>query len=223
MMDAVAYDAWHDTPREHWIGDGEFRLLADMLRLQPGESLLDIGCGTGYFTRRFAQENAANAVNVVGLDPDLPRLRFARNRPAGNECYIVGDGGKLLFPDRSFDCTLSVTALYFAEDQASFLSKMMRMTKKRFVLGLLNRTSLLYRNKGRQSGTGAYRGARWHTAREICELLARQPVERIAICSGIFWPTGGKMGQWLEWIVPGCLPVGAFLVVAGQVLAGNRR
>ena len=222
-MDATAYDAWYDTPRGRWIGDGEFRLLADMLRLRPDESLLDIGCGTGYFTRRFAQENAANAASVTGLDPDISRLRFARNSPAGNEYYVAGDGGKLPFPDRSFDCTLSVTALCFAEDQASFLSEMVRVTKKRFVLGLLNRASLLYRSKGRQGGTGAYRGARWRTAREIRELLAGQPVECIAIRSGIFWPAGGKMGQWLEWIVPGCLPVGAFLVVAGQVVASDHK
>ena len=150
MMDAAEYNAWYDTPRGRWIGDSEFRLLAGMLHLQPGESLLDIGCGTGYFTRRFAR---ANAASVIGLDPNSAWLNFAHNRLASNECYVAGDGGKLPFPDHSFDCTLSVTSLCFAEDQASFLNEMMRVTKRRFVLGLLNRTSLLYRSKGRHGGT----------------------------------------------------------------------
>lgn len=212
-MDAAAYDAWYHTPRGRWIGESEFRLLARLLQRQPNESLLDIGCGTGYFTRRFAQENAAS---VVGLDPDLSRLRFARDHSAGGECYVAGDGTGLPFPDRSFDCTVSVTALCFVEDQASFLDEMARVTKRRFALGLLNRTSLLYRDKGQQGGTGAYRDARWHTAHGIRELLERLPVNHITARSGIFWPAGGKMGQWLERIVPGRLPVGAFLVVAGD-------
>lgn len=212
-MDAGKYDAWYRTPRGRWIGDAEFRLLAHLLKRQPDESLLDIGCGTGYFTRRFAQESTASK---IGLDPDLSRLRFASNNSAGNECYVAGDGSKLPFPDRSFDCTISVTALCFAEDQTSFLSEMVRVTKRRFVLGLLNRTSLLYLDKGRQGGTGAYLGARWHTAHEIGELLAPLPVSRIIVRSGIFWPDGGRMGQWLERIVPGRMPVGAFLVVAGD-------
>lgn len=93
---------------------------------------------------------------MVGLDPDLAGLRFALNHSSGRAHYVAGDGGKLPFPDSSFDCTVSVTALCFAGDQASFLSEMVRVTKRRFVLGLLNRTSLLYRDKGRQGGTGAY-------------------------------------------------------------------
>ncbi len=57
---------------------------------------------------------------------------------------------------------------------------------------------------------------RWHTAHEIRELLGHLPVARIAIRSGVYWPADGKTGQWLERIVPGRLPVGAFLVVAGD-------
>lgn len=213
LMDAAAYDAWYHTPRGRWIGDTEFRLLARLLQRHPDESLLDIGCGTGYFTRRFAQESASS---VNGLDPDLSRLRFASNNSTGNECYVAGNGSKLPFPDRSFDCTISVTALCFAENQASFLSEMVRVTKRRFVLGLLNRNSLLYCGKGRQGGTGAYQGARWHTAHEISDLLTLLPVNHITIRNGIFCPDGGKMGQWLERIVPDRMPLGAFLAVAGD-------
>lgn len=108
---------------------------------------------------------------MVGLDSDLAGLRFALNHSSGRAHYVAGDGGKLPFPDSSFDCTVSVTAPCFAGDQASFLSEMVRVTKRRFVLGLLNRTRLLYRDKGRQGGTGAYQGARWHTAHEIANCL----------------------------------------------------
>ena len=67
-MDAQDYEAWYHTTRGRWIGDVEFDLLKRMLRLEKGESLLDVGCGTGYFTRRFAAESE---LRVVGLDPNL--------------------------------------------------------------------------------------------------------------------------------------------------------
>lgn len=46
LMDAAVYDAWYNSPRGRWIGDAEFRLLADRRRVAPGETLLDVGCGS---------------------------------------------------------------------------------------------------------------------------------------------------------------------------------
>ncbi|MBZ0092006.1 MAG: methyltransferase domain-containing protein, partial [Sulfuricellaceae bacterium] len=207
LMDAAEYDAWYRTPRGQWIGETEFRLLSHMLQAKPGESLLDIGCGTAYFTRRFAQENGGA---VIGLDPNLAWLRFARAHPAGSERFVAGAGGKLPFSDRAFDRTVSVAALCFAQDQPAFLSEMVRVTRRRFALGLLNRASLLYWQKGRQGGTGAYRGAHWHTANEIRALLERLPVNNVAVRSGVFLPAGGSLGRWMERALPGCLPIGSF-------------
>ncbi len=72
-MDAAAYDAWYETARGRWIGDTEYRLLHRVLAPSPGDSLLDVGCGSGHFTRRFARDG----LRVTGLDPDAGMLRFA--------------------------------------------------------------------------------------------------------------------------------------------------
>jgi len=66
-MKPEQYDAWYRTPRGAWIGDTEFRLLLRLLAPQRGETLLDVGCGTGYFTRRCAREAGLQA---TGVDPD---------------------------------------------------------------------------------------------------------------------------------------------------------
>jgi ubiquinone/menaquinone biosynthesis C-methylase UbiE len=70
-MNAADYDAWYRTARGAWIGEFECRLLQRLPQAEPGESLLDVGCGTGYFTRRFA---AKSGLHVVGLDPNASWL-----------------------------------------------------------------------------------------------------------------------------------------------------
>ncbi|GBL46094.1 methyltransferase type 11 [Sulfuriferula multivorans] len=47
-MQAAEYDAWYQTPRGRWVGETESDLLRRMLGPQSAESLLDVGCGTGF-------------------------------------------------------------------------------------------------------------------------------------------------------------------------------
>lgn len=212
-MDAAQYDAWYRTPRGQWIGDVEFGLLNRFLEPGQGETLLDIGCGTGYFTHRFAEMGGLSA---IGIDPNLASIRFARSRAVAGDAFVAGDGAKLPFPDSSFDRTVSVAALCFAREQRQFLSEMLRVTRKRFVLGLLNRAGLLYLRKGRHGGSGAYRGAHWHTSAEIHALLEGLPVSNVAIGTGVFFPSGGWLSRRAEPLLSGSLPWGSFMVVAGD-------
>lgn len=53
---AADYDAWYDTPRGRWIGDTEYRLVSGLLGARS--TVLDAGCGTGWFTRRVAADGA---------------------------------------------------------------------------------------------------------------------------------------------------------------------
>jgi SAM-dependent methyltransferase len=210
----AGYDAWYRTPRGAWIGDTEFELLRQFLRPEPGESLLDVGCGTGYFTRRFAGESS---LRVVGLDPDSAALDYARAQGAGTERYCAGTAASLPFADRSFDLSVSVTALCFVDDARRALGEILRVTRKRFAIGLLNRHSLLYLQKGRRGGFGAYRGAHWHAAREIQALFDGLPAANLAVGSAVFLPGAGPIARRVERLIPNRLPLGAFIVVAGAV------
>jgi SAM-dependent methyltransferase len=210
-MSPEEYDAWYRTARGAWIGETEHRLLREALAPLPGESLVDVGCGTGYFTRRFARDGLA----VTGVDPDPAMLEFARTHAAAGECYLRGDARRLPFPDRSFDLCVSVTALCFIPEEAQALAEMLRVTRRRFAIGLLNRRSLLYLQKGRHGGRGAYRGARWHTVTEAKTLFAAMPARDLEVRTAVFLPGGGAGARMLERWLPGALPLGAFLVVAG--------
>jgi len=209
------YDAWYSTPRGRWIADSEYALLGALLAAEPEGSLLDVGCGTGHFTRRFARDLRGR---VVGLDPKESWLAYARAHLAGAERYLAGRAEALPFPDKSFDYAVSVTALCFVADTRRALREILRVTRRRFVLGLLNRRSLLYLQKGRGGGRGGYRGAQWHTAAEVRALFASLPVENLDLRTAVIVPRGGAGARTLERCVPGRFPFGGFLAVAGTAL-----
>jgi SAM-dependent methyltransferase len=189
---AARYEAWYRTPRGAWISATEFRLLVSLLRPRPGESLLDVGCGTGHFTRRFARETG---VHVTGIDPEPTWLAYARAQAQAGERFVVGGAERLPFADRSFDRTTCITALCFIADQRNALHEMIRVTRHRLVLGLLNRNSLLYLRKGRGGGAGGYRGAHWHTAREVRSLLEGLSVKKVELRSAVHLPGGGWLAR----------------------------
>lgn len=213
-MDAAAYDAWYRSPRGRWIGEVEYRLLQRLLAPRSGEVLLDVGCGTGYFSRRFAQDG----VTVTGIDSDAAMLKVARRERSAKECYIVADAQSLPFRKNAFDLCTSVTALCFIEEQSQALAEMLRVTRRRFAIGLLNRCSLLYLQKGRAGGKGAYRGAHWHTVAEVRRLFAPLSVARLVIRTAVFLSSESVFARSVEQWLPGSCPWGAFLVVAGDVL-----
>lgn len=211
-MDAATYDAWYDTPRGRRIGEVEYRLLHRMLAPAPGATLLDVGCGTGYFTRRFAQDAGLCA---TGLDPDREWLDYARAHGRHNAVYVAGDARALPFPDAAFDFVVSITALCFIQDQRRALREIARVARKRFVLGLLNRHSMLYRQKGRDGGSGAYRGAHWHTVSEVYDLMRTAAVRDIQVRTAVFVPSAGAGAGLIERLAPNLLPCGAFIAAVG--------
>lgn len=211
VIDPADYDAWYDTPRGRWIGETEYRVAARGLAARPGETLLDVGCGTGWFSRRAA----ADGLVVTGVDPWLDGLTFARARAPALH-WVKGDARRLPFADASFDHVLSVAALCFVDDERKAVSECVRVARRGFAIVWLNRPSLLYRDKGRGGGSGAYRGATWHTAGEVRALFSGLPLRRLSLRSAVFLPSASGAAHWVERALPGSLPWGAVLVAAGE-------
>lgn len=211
-LDAADYDAWYRTERGHWIGETEYALAARGLAAQPGECLLDIGCGTGWFTRRAA----ADGLVATGLDPNAAWLEYAHAHSDPALRWVEGDARALPFADASFDHVLSIAALCFIDDARQAVAEALRVTRRRFALGWLNRSSLLYRKKGRHGGSGAYRGARWHDAGEVRAMFAGLPVKNLTLRSAIFLPSGTGFAVRLERGIPTGLPWGGLLLASGE-------
>jgi len=212
-MKVEEYDSWYGTPRGRWIGDVEYALLSAMLGARQRETLLDVGCGTGYFTRRFARDAGLAA---MGIDINREWLAYAASR-SRDVPFLVGDARRLPFADASFDYTVAVASLCFVEDERSTIAEIIRVTRRRFAIGLLNRYSLLFLQKGIKGGKGAYRGAHWHSANEIRALFDGMLVTSLAIRTVVCCPNGGWIARALEEIVPPSLALGGFIAVTGSV------
>jgi SAM-dependent methyltransferase len=205
-MNPREYEAWYETARGSWIAGREFGLMSRLLAPPAGSTLLDVGCGTGHFSRRFA----ASGLRVSGLDPDPPMLEHAR-RLGGGVDYLRGSATALPVADATYDFVTAVTSLCFVAEASRALGEMWRVARHAVLLGLLNRHSLLYRHR---HDRGGYRGARWDTAAEVgCWARQLQPAPQMTVRCAIFFPGGGAMARTVERVLPGMLPWGAFLAV----------
>ena len=113
------YDPWTRLLGGHAIRSA---LLAQMA-LEPGQRVLDIGCGTGSLAVLLKQLHAG--VSVVGLDPDPKALALAKRKAqrAGVDVHFDrGFSDQLPYADASFDrvsCTLMFSLLPPAEKEAT--------------------------------------------------------------------------------------------------------
>ena len=91
------------------VSDVYHNYLIDHLPLHP-ENALEIGCGTGEFTRLLA----SRAQTVVALDLSSQMIRLANSQSADypNIEYLQGDVLSLSFPAERYDCIVSIATLH---------------------------------------------------------------------------------------------------------------
>ena len=104
---------------------GEREIAIEMLDLGEDDTVLDVGCGPGNFTRAFAEE-APDGL-VVGLDASGPMLeRAVRETAAENVEYVRADASRLPFRDASFDGVCCFAALYLIEEPQRAIDERVR-------------------------------------------------------------------------------------------------
>jgi ubiquinone/menaquinone biosynthesis C-methylase UbiE len=89
-----------------------------------GDSVLDVGCGTGVFLRLCADRGAA----VSGLDGSERLLALARTRVPEADLRL-GDMQALPFPDAAFDLVTGFTSFFYADDVVAALREAARVSR----------------------------------------------------------------------------------------------
>lgn len=99
--------------------------LLDAVRVNEGDRVLDVGCGTGVLARA-AVERVGRTGTVAGVDPNDGMLAVAR-RLGPEVAWKAGVAENLPYPDGSFDRVVSQFALMFFADRPAALAEMARV------------------------------------------------------------------------------------------------
>jgi ubiquinone/menaquinone biosynthesis C-methylase UbiE len=99
--------------------------LEDLFAKASPKSLLDVGCGEGVLTHKWAQRIDGR---VVGIDLDDPQLHDEwKGRQAPNLEYMVMKAENLPFGDREFDVATAIEVLEHVPDPEHTVSEMARV------------------------------------------------------------------------------------------------
>lgn len=106
---------------------GGVSFLEPFLARNPRE-ILDVGCGSGFFTRHVA--DVMPAAGVTGLDIDAPRIAYARSHSTKkNIRFKLGDMASMPFADNSFDLVFCRFVLVHRKEATASLREMARVTR----------------------------------------------------------------------------------------------
>lgn len=165
-LERRAYEAYIllDPVRHLEIGSAFTRV-----RIRPGEKVLDLGCGRGYWSGRAARAGA----EVVAYDVKRERIdRSALRYP--NVRFVHGSAEETGLEDESFDVILLLSVLEHTADPERVLAEVARVLRPG---GRLAFTTDMFDTEGWRPRRERH-AARWDVRRffgrtEIEELLAR--------------------------------------------------
>lgn len=103
-------------------------LLVKFVGIRDGDSVLDVGSGTGALA--FAVAEAVSSARIIGVDPAAAYVAYAQTRvPNDRVRFMVGDAQQLQLADGTFDRVLSLLVMNFIPDPAKALREMIRVTR----------------------------------------------------------------------------------------------
>ena len=95
--------------------------LMNMITIETGATVLDLGCGTGYLTKVLSEQVGPEG-KVVAVDPDGERLKIAREKySASNIKYIQADDKT--FPSGQYDVVFANQVIHWIPDQKAVLKR----------------------------------------------------------------------------------------------------
>jgi ubiquinone/menaquinone biosynthesis C-methylase UbiE len=109
------------------------RFVIEQTGLQPGETVLDVGCGTGTQVL-LAKELVGAAGRVSGIEPSLEMVAYARRKAARRGLAVDIQPGvieRLAYPDQSFDVILCIIVMHHMPDETKLqgIKEMARVLK----------------------------------------------------------------------------------------------
>lgn len=116
----------------HRALESDFRAILGQMPLAPNATIVDVGCGDGFFTQLMALRVPKGL--AIGLDSSAPFLEAARGRLAepiaAGRCRVVeGDAAAMPFKPASIDAVLSAHSMQSYESIPAVLVECLRILK----------------------------------------------------------------------------------------------
>jgi SAM-dependent methyltransferase len=129
--------------------------LADFAAVEPGQRVLDVGCGTGALVRELVERLGTD--QVAAVDPSAPFVSATAARyPAVD--VRAASAEELPFDDDTFDAALAQLVVHFMADPVAGLREMRRVTRPGGTL-----VACVWDHAGGQGPLGLF----WHAARAL--------------------------------------------------------
>jgi SAM-dependent methyltransferase len=210
--DAIYYEERMHDSRNRLAVELETRLMLEALQPGRGESIIDIGCGTGNELLTFLDRG----LRVTGIDASPYMIDIASKKIGNRADLHRGFAEDLPFDDNSFNYACLITTLEFVEDPKKAIEEACRVAKDKIFLGVLNRYAIKgvqRRIKGiftRTIYNHAHFFSIWELKEIIRSLLGDVPVSWKTVCQ--FSASPGKIAGRIEQysMIQKC-PFGAFI------------
>ena len=120
------------TRYDSWAGGANIRAaerLAAFVDLQPGERVIDIGCGTGLVSRALELEHSTLEHMGIDLSPDMISKARHHTGSAPGVHFTVMDAHRLVFNDDMFDVAVLGQSLAYLEDPWQAFAEIRRVLR----------------------------------------------------------------------------------------------
>lgn len=105
-------------------------LMVDNAEINPGDELIDVGCGTGYQACQLATQYGANVLGITTSAEGVANAReLARRRGLKNARFELRDGTATGLPDESFDVAWVLESSHLMRDRRALLRECARLLK----------------------------------------------------------------------------------------------
>jgi ubiquinone/menaquinone biosynthesis C-methylase UbiE len=124
---------YHDKPgmphRQALVRNNE--VLADIAAVQPGERVLDAGCGVGGSSCWLAQHREATVVGITLVPDQVARARAIAERRGVSDraTFEVADFSRIPYPDASFDVVWAQESLCHGPDKQAVYREFHRVLR----------------------------------------------------------------------------------------------
>ncbi len=129
---------WYDRNCDHQYQKGQ--MLITKMDIKTGESILDLGCGTGQQAMNVAGIIGPSG-RIIGIDPSSERIRIAqqkiRETNQGNIQFMIGQAENLsIIRENSVDHVYFCSSFHWVDDKKTTLGEVFRVLRPGGTVGM---------------------------------------------------------------------------------------